>query len=133
MNDFKNRILRGVKVDLTEAYDRNFERKAFFNGVPWQPTKRPVSRGSLLVRTSAMRNSITSQIQGDSIVFSSAKPYTGIHNNGGTISRTSKKGKSYTINMPKRQFIGHAPEVDKIVKENVDTATQKAIAELFKK
>lgn len=142
MSDFVNRILKDLKVDLTETFDRNFERKAFFSGAPWQPTKRPVSRGSLLVRTSAMRNSIKSTIQGESLVYSSSKPYTGIHNEGGTINMPArkqvihfnKKGRfnknnkkasyaqkasvgAYTVKMPKRQFIGDAPEVTKIVNE----------------
>lgn len=120
MSDFLNKILKGVKVDLTEDFDRNFERKAFFSGAPWKPTKRPVSRGSLLVRTSRMRNSAKSEIQGDSIVFKSSVPYYGIHNDGGEIKRTSKKGKSYTINMPKRQTIGNAPEVNRIIMENIE-------------
>ena len=120
MSDITQKILRNVRVDLTEAYDRNFERKAFFSGAPWIPTKRPVSRGSLLLRTSKMRNSIKSEIQDESIIFNSPFPYTDIHNNGGIIKRTSTKGKNYTVNMPKRQFIGHAPEVDKIISENIN-------------
>lgn len=120
MQDFIQKILRGVKVDLTEAFDRNFEHKAFFSGAPWKPTKRPVSRGSLLVRTSAMRNSIKSEIRGESITFSSSKPQTAIHNDGGEIKRVSKKGKNYSINMPQRQFIGNAPEVNRIIMENIE-------------
>lgn len=131
MSDFINNILKDLKVDLTEAYDRNFERKAFFSGAPWKPTKRPVSRGSLLLRTSRMRNSARSEIQGESIVFSSSVPYYEIHNNGGTINRTSKKGKSYTINMPERKTIGHAPEVDKIVREVVTDNITEALKGLF--
>lgn len=156
MSDFVNRILKDLKVDLTEAFDRNFERKAFFSGAPWQPTKRPVSRGSLLVRTSAMRNSIKPTIQGESLVYSSSKPYTGIHNEGGTINMPArkqvihfnKKGRfnknnkkasyaqkasvgAYTVKMPKRQFIGDAPEVNKIIKEVVDDNVKKAMEQFI--
>lgn len=156
MSDFVNRILKDLKVDLTEAFDRNFERKAFFSGAPWQPTKRPVSRGSLLVRTSAMRNSIKPTIQGESLVYSSSKLYTGIHNEGGTINMPArkqvihfnKKGRfnknnkkasyaqkasvgAYTVKMPKRQFIGDAPEVNKIIKEVVDDNVKKAMEQFI--
>lgn len=145
MQDFIQKILRGVKVDLTEAFDRNFERKAFFSGAPWKPTKHPVSRGSLLVRTSAMRNSIKSEIRGESIAFSSSKPYTAIHNEGGTINmparkqvihfnkegRFSKNNKkasyaqkanvgAHSVEIPQRQFIGNAPEVNRIIMENIE-------------
>lgn len=161
MSDFIQKILKDLKVDLTEAFDENFERKAFFSGAPWKPTKRPVSRGSLLVRTSAMRNSIKSNIQGESLVFSSSKSYTGIHNEGGTINmparkqvihfnkkgRFSKNNKkasyaqkasvgAYSVEIPKRQFIGDAPEVNKIVKEvvtdNVKDAIQDFINEMMR-
>jgi phage gpG-like protein len=120
MQDFIQNILSDLRVDLTEAFDRNFERKAFFSGAPWKATARTVARGSLLVRTSAMRNSIQSKVQGTRIEFSSSKPYTEIHNQGGVINRTSSKGKSYQINIPQRQFIGDDPEVERIIKENVD-------------
>ncbi|WP_108821062.1 phage virion morphogenesis protein [Dysgonomonas sp. Marseille-P4361] len=156
MSDFINNILKDLKVDLTEAFDRNFERKAFFSGAPWKPTKRPVSRGSLLVRSSAMRNSIKSEIKAESLVFSSSKPYTAIHNEGGTINmpprkqilhfdrkgRFSKNNKrasygqkanvrGYSVNIPQRQFIGDAPEVNKIIREVATENVSEAIKRLF--
>ncbi|NDV45493.1 hypothetical protein D0T49_00300 [Paludibacter sp. 221] len=158
MNKAIDKILRNVRVDLTEAYDRNFERKAFFSGAPWLPTKRPVSRGSLLLRSSAMRNSIKSEVRGESIVFTSSKPYTEIHNEGGTINmparkqvihfnqkgRFSKNNKkasyaqkasvgAHTVKMPKRQFIGDAPEVEQIVKENIDEVLPSSINDFMTK
>lgn len=131
MNGIIQKIIKNIKVDLTEAYDRNFERKAFFSGAPWKPTKRPVLRGSLLLRTARMRKSVKSEIQGESIVFKSSIPYYEIHNNGGVIKRTSKKGKAYTINMPERKTIGHAPEVDKIIKENIDEVLPSSLNDFF--
>jgi phage gpG-like protein len=118
-------ILKDLKVDLTEAYDRNFERKAFFSGAPWKPTKIPVRRGSLLVRSSAMRNSIKSDIRGESILFSSAKPYTAIHNKSG------QAGRKLSATIPQRQFIGNAPEVEKIIKENIEGKLSDAINNLL--
>lgn len=129
MANYIQNILKDIRVDLTEEFDRNFERKSFFSGKRWAPVKKPVSRGSLLNRTGAMRSSIKSKVQGDSIVFSSSKPYTGIHNDGGEIKRTSKKGKSYTIKMPQRQFIGNAPEVNRIIQENIGESLPEFINE----
>lgn len=113
-------ILTDLKINLTEEFDRNFERKAFFSQ-RWQPTKKHIRRGSILVRTSRMRNSIRSTIQGESIVFSSALPYTAIHNEGG------KAGRGHKATIPKRQFIGDAPEVEHIIKQNVDEELPRAI------
>lgn len=157
MSEFTRRILTDLKIDLTEAFDRNFERKAFFSGAPWKPTKYPVSRGSLLVRSSAMRTSIKSEIQGDErLEYSSSKPYTRIHNEGGTINmparkqilhfnkkgRFSKNNKNasygqkarvgaYSVEIPQRQFVGDAPEVNKIIKEVVHDNVKQAAKDFF--
>lgn len=133
MDVFIQKILKNIQIDTTEAFDRNFERKAFFSAPPWKPTQRPVSRGSLLVRTSRMRNSIQSKVVDSRIEFSSSKPQTGIHNEGGEINRVSKKGKAYTIKMPERRFIGHAPQIDQVIEENIDNVMPGVMNELLTK
>lgn len=125
-----------MRVELTEEFDRNFERKAFFTK-KWKPRTYPATRGSLLIVTGKLRRSIRSQVQGDGVRFTSSVPYASIHNEGGegtksvkAHTRKSKKGKSYTVRahsrrftMPQRQFIGDGPEtrkiIENIVKENV--------------
>ncbi|MBK8710560.1 MAG: hypothetical protein IPL97_01555 [Niastella sp.] len=82
-------ILNDVKVDLTDEFDRNFERKAFFDKA-WPQTKWPVSKGSLLLRTGAGRRSISSKIEGSNIVWRSSLQYMAIHNEGGEIVVTAK-------------------------------------------
>jgi len=47
---FFKTILKDLKVELTEEFDRNFERKAFFNEA-WQPTKWANHKGSLMICT----------------------------------------------------------------------------------
>lgn len=82
-----DRILKDIQVDLTDEFDQNFEREAFFNEA-WARRKSPVhgSRsGHLLVDTGALRGSIHSEVKGDSVFFSSDLPYAGIHNDGGEI------------------------------------------------
>lgn len=84
---FRN-ILKDLKVELTDEFDRNFERKAFFDQA-WPQTKWPVSKGSLMNRTSGgggLRGSINSKIEGDSIVWRSSKEYANLHNDGGEIT-----------------------------------------------
>lgn len=137
-------ILSDLKVELTDEFDRNFERKAFFDE-PWDDTKRPVERGSLMVRTGDLRGGMQADIEsGENIRFTNSQPYALIHNEGGTIVQTPTakqrnwafamhkqtgllmykamaftKG-DWTIKIPKRQFVGDHPEVDKIVMETVD-------------
>ncbi len=45
----KHRILQDLRVELTDEFDLNFERKAFFEG-RWKP-RRNEGRGSLLLVT----------------------------------------------------------------------------------
>ena len=120
MKELPQKIVENIRVDVTEEFDRNFERKSFFSNPKWPPTKKPVSRGSLLLRSGAMRSSLSSTTQGNKIIFTSSVPYFAIHNDGGEINRISKKGKPYKITMPQRQVVGHHEEVDRIVRENID-------------
>ena len=79
--DFLQQALTDIKVKLEAEFKENFTRKAFFNE-KWKNTKSPNSRGSLMLRTGNLRNSIRSELKGSSIVFSSSMPYANIHNNG---------------------------------------------------
>ncbi len=88
-NDFLKKILQDVKVDASQHFDRNFERKAFFNQ-KWPASRMQNNRGSLMMRTGALRRSIRSNIQGNQIVWKSSLPYGSLHNEGGEIIVTDK-------------------------------------------
>lgn len=86
--------LRDIQVECDEEFDRNFERKAFFND-KWQRRGGAYHDDKpLLVNTGRLRRSVTSQIVGNKLVYSSTELYAGIHNEGGTIAVT-KKMKGY--------------------------------------
>ena len=87
--DFLNHILTDTKVKLTEAFDRNFERKAFFDQ-KWANTLIPNRRGSLMMRTGTLRRSIRSNIEGTTVRWTSSVPYADIQNNGGEVEITAK-------------------------------------------
>lgn len=94
-NNFKKEViaasLKDIKVELDEEFDMNFQRKMFFNqSNKWAKRKYDDGKGSLLVRSGALRQSISSTIQGDRLVYSSNLPYAAIHNDGGTIEVTAK-------------------------------------------
>lgn len=86
---FLNHVLTDTKVKLTEAFDRNFERKGFFNQ-KWPETKIPNRRGSLMMRTGTLRRSIRSTIEGSSVRWTSSVPYAQVHNSGGEIEVMAK-------------------------------------------
>ena len=129
----KRNILSDIRVELTEEFDRNFERKAFFTD-KWKKRANPNARGTLLMVTGTLRRSIEAEVRGNGVRFSSAVPYASVHNEGGTIRqnvrshrRTSKRGKPYTVKahtrkfkMPQRQFIGDGKETQEIIKKAIE-------------
>lgn len=142
-------ILNDMRVELSDEFDRNFERKAFFS-TKWKPRARDYPRGSLLIVTGAMRRSTQGEVSGDGVRFTSSQPYTSLHNEGGTgykmvkaHTRRSKKGNSYTVrahqrrfNMPQRQFIGDGPETQRIIRGVIDDNLRRfnlSLANLFRK
>lgn len=86
---FFKTILKDVKTDVTAEFDLNFKHKAFFDR-KWPETNSPNRRGSLLMRSGALRRGNQSRIQGDLIIFTNSKPYANLHNQGGTITVTAK-------------------------------------------
>lgn len=89
MNDLFKNIVWDVRIELTEEFDRNFQRKAFFDK-PWKQTRWPNSRGSLMMRSGQLRRGNRSAIQGTNIVFTNSQPYAELHNEGGNLIITPK-------------------------------------------
>ncbi len=152
---FLKELTKDVQVDLTQAFDRNFESKSFFNQ-KWPAEKYANSRGSLMNRTGKLRRSIKSTNANGQISWSSNVPYASVHNEGLQVKGQRKirqytnknfmgKGKSVKIKahtrnvnfeMPQRQFIGWHPQVDvrikKIVNTNLDVLNKEIIKTLKK-
>ncbi len=84
------RILSDVRVELSDEFDRNFERQGFFSH-RWARRKGPMRPGgAILVDTGHLRRSVESRTDGDSVRFFSTLPYASIHNEGGEIKVTAK-------------------------------------------
>lgn len=139
--------IKDVAVLSADAFDKNFANQSFF-GRKWKPSKYTMdNKGKsrhLLHKTGALRMSIKYTILNNVITFRSAVPYANIHNEGGTInhpggtayiydkkkkrsiwiSNYKASGKNYPrtkphkIAIPKRQFIGNASQLEKLI-ENV--------------
>lgn len=152
-NLIKN-IMDDIRVELTDEFDKNFDRKAFFDR-PWAPLSpnyRP-KNGSMLARTGALRKSIRPHVDGNTLTYTSSTPYATIHNEGGTIKQdfvmTSKmrrralakyknsksdqdlkeayaKRIRRTIKIPARPFIGRHPEVDAAIDQIVKEKIKEA-------
>lgn len=136
------RILKDIKVELGDEFDQNFERQGFFSE-KWQRRKSPIrGDGHILVASGDLRRSIKSRSDERSITFYSDLVYAGIHNDGGEIKVTARMKKffwhkfyetknefwramalmkeSKTIKIPRRQFIGMAPEVEAEVRDIIE-------------
>ena len=85
-----SRILKDIRVELSDEFDRNFERQAFFSEA-WQRRKSPARPGgATLVDTGNLRRSIHSRTTGSNITFYTDLPYAAIHNEGGGIKVTAR-------------------------------------------
>jgi len=140
------RLLRNIEIELSGAFDLNFERKRFFDR-PWPRRRYPGRRGSLLIVSGALRRSIRSRTGRNKIVWTSYLPYARIHNEGGEITVTPRMKRFFwwqfrqtdkrspmagfykamalkragdKIHIPERRFIGPHREVDRIVKKEID-------------
>ena len=126
----KKNILDDMRVELSDEFDKNFERKAFFTNA-WKARKDPKANGSLLVVSVRMRRSIKGSVEGDGVHFTSDTAYATVHNEGGTGYVTVKQhqrkhyktGKVYTVhahqrrlNIPQRQFVGDSQQTQEIIR-----------------
>ncbi len=146
--------LQDVKIELTDEFDRNFQREGFFSEKWKRRRYDPDPDRAVLQKTGSLRKSIISVIEDNKIIFTSSLPYSAIHNEGGTIVVTrrmkgffwhkykeatagiKKKGEltieaafykamalkkvGSKIIIPRRQFIGYSPEVEKSVIEIIE-------------
>ena len=83
-------ILNDIRVELSDEFDQNFERQAFFSEA-WQRRRSPTRPGGhILVDTGQLRRSIKSRTTDNSITFYTDLPYAAIHNDGGEIIVTQR-------------------------------------------
>jgi phage gpG-like protein len=131
MEKIIEKILEDLKVELAEKFDSNFSRGGFF-GDRWKPKKD--GSASRLIKSGALRRSIKSKIEGDTIVFTSSKPYAAAHNEGvdKIVTVRSKKGKTFQrrMKLPKRKFIGKYTGMEKTVERIAKKAIEEALKQI---
>lgn len=125
VNRIAKRLMNDIKVELQDEFDKNFERKAFFDR-SWKPRTEYTTRGSLLLVTGTLRRSISAKVEGMRVVFLSSVEYASVHNEG------LKAGRGAGFDMPKRQFIGTAIAVKDAIRRVVDTNVERIDKEIEK-
>ena len=82
-----------VAETAVEYFKESFTTKSF-NGKAWQKTKRPNPKGSLMVRSGKLVNSIRpAKVDSNRVVISAGSsrvPYARIHNEGGAITQAAR-------------------------------------------
>lgn len=143
-NEFRKAVISDMRVELSEEFDKNFRRKAFFDR-RWKPRQALKARGSLLLVTGALRRSIRAMETDSGVRFSSSMPYASAHNEGGVLRQHVRqhtrmvkgrdipvKGHSRNVAMPQRQFIGDGPQTRKIVQGCIERALRQFDQEIRK-
>jgi|WetSurMetagenome_2_1015567.scaffolds.fasta_scaffold00003_164 hypothetical protein len=88
-NDFfRKQVPNIIAEKATQFFQERFSTKEW-DGVPWPEVKTPVTRGTLMVRSGALVNSIKPKtVTSEKVVISAGSdkvPYAKPHNEGGTI------------------------------------------------
>ena len=143
--DITKKILKDLAVDLSDEFDKNFQRKAFFTR-KWPPRKRHNRKGTLLMVTGKLRRSIRCTVGNDSVTWETSERYAAIHNYGGivyvkphhrTIHRNGKairqQVKGYSYKMPRRQFIGDHEKVRKSARQIIEKNVKESMESILKK
>lgn len=127
-----------IAEEATEYYKERFEEKEW-NGTPWPPAHKLASRGSLLLRSTALMNSIRPVVvTKEKVVIAagdnSKVTYARVHNEGfeGDVNVNPftrvVKGKQQDVrahtrhmNTPKRQFMGETEELDERIIASIES------------
>lgn len=127
-----------IAEEATEYYKESFERKGW-NGVPWLPVKNPPSRGSLMLRSTQLMNSIRPiEITKERVVIAAGYEdrvqYARVHNEGFDENVNIKaftrmvKGKPQQVKdhirhmqVPQRQFMGVTDELEEKLVQRIET------------
>lgn len=87
-------LLNDIRVELTDEFDKNFERQGFFTEA-WQRRVGPLRPGgATLVDSGTLRRSFRCELRGGELVFVYGAPYARYHNEGATV-RVTEKMKMY--------------------------------------
>lgn len=150
-NFLKSVVPHIIAEKATEFYKQRFTIKADVNNRPWPPAKYPPTRGSLMVRSANLMQSIKpSRVTSNRVVISAGSSkvnYAKTHNEGANLKipvtkdmrkfawamkyKTGDnkwKGLALTrknflqVNIPKRQFMGHSNILNKVLIDAVKNA-----------
>lgn len=123
-------IPRIVGNRAASMFRQNFQNEGFF-GQRWQEVKRrmdPTTKGAdarrkiLTGRTGNLGRSLEVTSGNGKAVITSDLPYSAAHNEG-----TSNAGRGRHTRIPRRQFMGDHPEIDRMVEKEIEKSINKIL------
>lgn len=142
----EHELARRLAVIMEGETDAAFRSKGW-NGVRWAPVRVANRRGSLMLRTGALRRSLSFVSRDNVVAVSSSMPYASLHNEGGRVvvpvtdkmrrywwAQYRKSGgrdvrykamalsrkSHWNISVPQRQFVGVTDETDRQLEAQLD-------------
>lgn len=127
-----------IAEEATEYFKERFEEKEW-NGVKWEPAKHPPSRGSLMLRSTALMQSIKpAEVTPTRVVIRAGDAtkvtYARVHNEGydGEVNvnpftrmvkgkRQEVRAHTRHMRIPKRQFMGETEELDERITASIES------------
>lgn len=89
----KDPVLDAIGGELLKRVQLNFRNSQSPEGVPWAPLKKRA--GKPLLNTTRLRNSITCEVNGDSVNIGTNVIYAAVHNFGGDIQHAARSQQAY--------------------------------------
>lgn len=142
----EHELARKLAVIMSNETEEAFKSKVW-NGVRWAPVRVPNPKGSLMIRDSHLRNSLSFAARGNVVAVSSSMPYASLHNEGGRVvvpvtdkmrrywwwqyrksggrdvrykAMALSRKSQWTICVPQRQFVGVTGETDRQLEAQLD-------------
>ncbi len=142
----EHELARKLAVIMSNETEAAFRSKVW-DGVRWAPVRVANPRGSLMLRTGALRRSLSFVARGNVVAVSSSMPYASLHNEGGRVvvpvtdkmrrywwwqyrksggrdvrykAMALSRKSQWTICVPQRQFVGVTDETDRQLEAQLD-------------
>ena len=111
------RILKDIQVEMSDEFDKNFERQAFFSE-KWQRRKSPIrNEGRAILTDTGATGAFGRRKDGK---LRKDKRNVRLDTEADFWMFMALKKAGSTIRIPRRRFLGTSPEVEKAVREIVE-------------
>ncbi|KXV50542.1 hypothetical protein AD945_01810 [Gluconobacter albidus] len=134
-------VLEAIALELEDNTRRRFTTNVAPDGSQWVPLNPAYASGRkplpILVQSGRLRNDLSSEVRGHTIIVGSAVPYAAVHQFGATIIPSTKNSLAFNMGgkmvhakkvvIPARPFLGFGAEDRVAVVEQLHLALELAM------